>query len=246
MYEDLVDFGDFIKSLVEKKETPEELIMSLIPAYENKIDEVTKLMAEFEQKKELGLWWDSKVPEEDKVGWSQFWEIPVKNINWSGVSDKGEVISEVKNFFKFYEEIEGLAQEINEVATEKGIGAAESQINCLSKKLKASIRNAEEEKDMANSSAVYHLHRRLISMQSRMISKLESVHLKAAREKNRELEGKLTESVNLSEEYRRLYDGSERRNQELAERLGTVEEQVAKIATLMKNVTIEGGMSLCK
>lgn len=219
------------------------MINGLTSAYENKIAEVTKLMNKFEEDDALVWWLDSKVPEEKKAGWIEFWAMPVKNVNWSRVLDKDKVKHDIERFFEFYKDIEDLAQEISEVATEKGIGAAESEINYLSEKLKAAVRDSEEEKDMTNSSAVYHLHRRLISVQSRMISKLESVHLKASREKNRELEGKLADSVNLNAECRRLYDGSERHNRKLAEdnhelakRLTTVEEQVA---TLMQNMTIK-------
>jgi hypothetical protein len=175
------------------------LINGLTSAYENKIAEVTKLMNKFEEDDALVWWLDSKVPEKDKVGWIEFWAMPVKNVNWSRVldKDKDKVKQDIERFFKFYKELEDLAQEISEVATEKGIGAAESEVNCLSEKLKAAVRDSEEEKDMTNSSAVYHLHRRLITVQSRMISKLESVHLKASREKNRELEKKLEKSEDL-------------------------------------------------
>ncbi|WP_375604383.1 hypothetical protein NOX90_02280 [Wolbachia endosymbiont of Anurida maritima] len=115
---------------------PESFTKNLVPYYENKVVEMRKLMNEFDEKTVLGLWWDSKVPEKDKVKeWSKFWKMPFTNISFLGVSDSKEVTEEIKKYFKLYGEIEKIAQEVSQVVEQEGINAAEPQINALRVKL---------------------------------------------------------------------------------------------------------------
>lgn len=65
---------------------PADFIKDLIPTYKNEVSEIKKLMAKFEKKGKVGLRWDSKVPEQDKVGWkwNEFFKRPYENVSWLG------------------------------------------------------------------------------------------------------------------------------------------------------------------
>lgn len=268
MYEDLLDFGDFIKSLVEKKETPEEFINGLTSAYENKIAEVTRLIADFEEKKKSDLWWDSKVPEKDKMEWRwrfRTFTIPYKNISYSTKSNKHMVINAVTILYNFYKDIEVLTQEIDKVMLEQGINVAEPKINSLIFRLKDDIAKAKKDKEETQSSTVYNLNKELVAVQSQVVSKLQIVIWEASQKRNLTAAKQLAQGTDLNQECRGIHEEYENRNRELEgenqalkeEKQVLVEEKQVlveenqelkqefedfkrEVATVMQNVTIEG------
>lgn len=84
-------------------------------------------------------------------------------------------------------------------------------------KIEKTIEKAEKGKDVTNSSTVYNSHLDLISVQSKVVSDLKSIHWDASRRQNFDSENKLAQGTDLNQEYKQRYCDAEERNRKLEE-----------------------------
>lgn len=235
-------------------QNPEKCIKDLIPTYTNQASELYKLIGKLTKKKGEGLWWDSKVPEKDKMEWRwrfRTFTIPYKNISYSTKSNKHMVINAVTELYNFYKDIEVLTQEIDKVMLEKGINVAEPKINSLIFRLKDDIAKAKKDKEETQSSTVYNLNKELVAVQSQVVSKLQIVIWEASQKRNLTAAKQFAQGTDLNQECRGIHNEYERCNRELEGENQALKEEnrelkqkfevlEKKVATIMQNVTIEG------
>jgi len=209
---------------MKEVQNPEKFIKDLIPTYTNKVSEVNKLIGKLEKIKKAGLWWDSKVPEKDKVKlklqsstllkWNIV-TIPFKNISYSTRLKKSEVTNAVKALRDFYSRSEILTKEIDKIMLDEGINIAEPKINSLIFQLKEDIVKAKKDKEESQSSTVYNLNKELIAVQSQVVSNLQVAIWEASQKRNLTAANQLAQGVDLNQECRGIHDEYERRNREL-------------------------------
>jgi len=245
-------------------QNPEKCIKDLIPIYKNEVSELYKLIGKLGREKEKSLWWDSKVPEKDKMEWRwstlltrSAFTIPFKNISCSEL-EKRTVVNAVTELYILYGRIGGLTQEIDTIMLKEGINVAEPKINKLIFKLKKKIEKAKKDKETTPSSTVYNLNKELIAVQSQVVSKLQIVIWEASQKRNLTAVKQLAQGTDLNQECRGIHEEYENRNRELEgenqalkeEKQVLVEENQElkqefedfkrEVATIMQNVTIEG------
>lgn len=217
---------------------PKEFTKNLIQFYQNKIDEMLELMNTFEEKTQLGMWWDSKIPDKDRVevkfepSVTEFINLvkgTFTNINWTEISNKEEVLEEVQKYFNFYEENAKIAQEIIEVIRNRGVKAAEPRINFLREKLKEAITKANDEKKVIRSSTIYNAHVNLISEQEIVIGKLTSIQLEISQEKGFSLTNNLEKSEERNQKLEQEHQEIKQKNQEIEQKCENLKQENQEI-----------------
>ena len=152
--------------------------------------EIKELVSKLERKWGIELWWDSKVPENNKNKW-------FKRFSLFGASDRKEMISEIRRYLELYKELESV-QVIQD--DEK---AFLRKIQDLDKTLSDMVNLAKNEQYNTGSSTVYNLHTDIIAREEQIVDKIGRVKLSILEHQVTSLTNKLDEALQLNEESRK-------------------------------------------
>ncbi|GFR06942.1 uncharacterized protein TNCT_499301 [Trichonephila clavata] len=206
----------------------EKAVKDVTEFAERKKDEMQELISKFEAKWQIGLRWDSKVPQNGK--WYHLFTLKA--------SDRDEVIREIKEYLNLYKEIHGI-ESVKDANDEEGINSAYDKIQDLYKELSSMVEKAKTEKQSTSSSTVFNLHKDIIARETQIVNKLEKVELSISRQQVRGLTNKLDSALKACDEYKEQTNTLQKENEKVTEECKRVIEENKRLGEKCDEVVEE-------
>ncbi|XP_034194068.1 uncharacterized protein LOC117610599 [Osmia lignaria lignaria] len=196
------------RQLAYKKEAVEDVTEFA----KTKKDEMQELIKDFNEKWQIGLWWDSKVLQKDKRFYHFF---------SFKTSDKQDVIQVIEKYLNLYKHMYDI-EYVKDATDQESINSAYDQIQDLYKELSNMVKVAEAEKETTNSSTIYNLHNNIITRETQIVKKLERLELSISRQKIQSLTPKLESALKACEENK--------------EQIHTLQQEIKKLKKSVKKL----------